>query len=153
MSLDIYLTLPKDSLVETKERGSGIFVRRNGQTVEISRAEWDELNPGIEPVIYRGSDATGGIWHGNITHNLNLMAMKAYLYHALWRPEELQITRAGDLIPLLSEGLKRLQKDPNYYKIFNPANGWGTYETLVSFVECYLEACTKFPEATVNVWR
>lgn len=31
--------------------GSGIFVRRNGATVEITREEWDELNPGREPVV------------------------------------------------------------------------------------------------------
>ena len=30
--------------------GSGIFVRRNGATVEISREDWDKLNPGQEPV-------------------------------------------------------------------------------------------------------
>ena len=38
-------------LVPVKEDcGSGIFVRRNGATVEISREEWDKLNPGQEPV-------------------------------------------------------------------------------------------------------
>jgi len=31
--------------------GSGIFVRRNGATVEISREEWDRLNPNREPVV------------------------------------------------------------------------------------------------------
>lgn len=30
--------------------GSGIFVRRNGATVEVSREEWDRMNPGREPV-------------------------------------------------------------------------------------------------------
>ncbi len=30
--------------------GSGIFVRRNGVNVEITREEWDTMNPGREPV-------------------------------------------------------------------------------------------------------
>lgn len=33
--------------------GSGIFVRRNGTNVEISREEWDRMNPGREPVVYK----------------------------------------------------------------------------------------------------
>lgn len=33
--------------------GSGIFVRRNGTSVEISQEEWNELNPGREPVRLR----------------------------------------------------------------------------------------------------
>ena len=34
--------------------GSGIFVRREGRSVEITREEWDSLNPGREPVIWKG---------------------------------------------------------------------------------------------------
>lgn len=30
--------------------GSGIYVRENGATVEITREEWDRRNPGREPV-------------------------------------------------------------------------------------------------------
>lgn len=33
--------------------GSGIFVRRNGATIEISEEEWYSLNPGREPVRVR----------------------------------------------------------------------------------------------------
>lgn len=40
-----------------KERvkvGSGIFVRENGTSVEITEEEWNRRNPGREPVRYRG---------------------------------------------------------------------------------------------------
>src|SRR3990167_10656478 len=30
--------------------GSGIFVRHNGATIEISEEKWRELNPGREPI-------------------------------------------------------------------------------------------------------
>lgn len=33
--------------------GSGIFVRRNGATVEISQEEWDRENPGRIPVRFK----------------------------------------------------------------------------------------------------
>ena len=38
MSLDVYLIA--ESPPTSPQGGSGIFVRRNGQTVEISREEW-----------------------------------------------------------------------------------------------------------------
>lgn len=92
-------------------------------------------------------------YSGNITHNLNKMADAAGIYQALWRPEELGITQAKDLVPIIEEGLSKLKADPEHYKQFNASNGWGMYEHFVPFVEEYLEACKEHPEATVKVWR
>lgn len=89
----------------------------------------------------------------NITHNLNRMAEAAGIYQHLWRPEELGIKKAGDLIKPLREGLKKLLDDPNKYKKFNPENGWGCYENLVEFVSLYLEACKSNPSHKVRVSR
>jgi hypothetical protein len=33
--------------------GSGIFVRHYGTSVEVTPAEWERLNPGRVPVIYK----------------------------------------------------------------------------------------------------
>ena len=93
------------------------------------------------------------IYNGNITHNLNKMAMEAGLYEVLWRPEELGMTRAEELIPTLTAGLARLKADPEKFKAHNPPNGWGSYEGFVRFVEEYLNACGENPEAAVEVWR
>lgn len=89
----------------------------------------------------------------NITHNLNKMAQEAGIYQALWRPEEIQVTTAGQLIPLLTEGLARLKANPVWFRSFNPSNNWGTYEGLVSSVEAYLRACEEHPEADIQVSR
>jgi hypothetical protein len=89
----------------------------------------------------------------NITHNLNGMANAAGIYQALWRPEEIGITHAHQLIPILEKGLEKLLADPEEYKSFNPANGWGDYEGLVTFVENYLESCRQYPDAEVEVSR
>ena len=89
----------------------------------------------------------------NITHNLGKMAEEAGIYQAMWRPEEIGITKAGQLIPLLETGLTMLNADPDRFKQFNPENGWGSYDGLVRFAEKYLEACKENPDATVRVSR
>lgn len=89
----------------------------------------------------------------NITHNLGDMAEAAGVYEACWRPEELNITQAGHLVPILKLGLHRLKKNPEKYKKLNPKNGWGTYEILVKFVEEYLDACEMNPNAYIEVSR
>lgn len=93
------------------------------------------------------------VYWRNITHNLGKMAAEAGIYEALWRPEEIGITSAEQLIPFLEKGLNKLQVDPEYYKTFNPENGWGSYEILVDFVDSYLEACRKDPDATITAHR
>lgn len=93
------------------------------------------------------------VYSRNITHNLNKMAMEAGIYQHLWRPEELGITVAKDLIEPLALGLDKLKADPEHYKKFNSPNGWGMYEHFVPFVEDYLEACRANPDATVEISR
>ena len=93
------------------------------------------------------------VYARNITHNLNQMAMKAGIYEAMWRPEEIDCKLAKDIIPLLEKGLEKLKKDPSFYKQWNPENGWGSYKGLVEFTEQYLEACRQYPEATIEVDR
>jgi hypothetical protein len=90
---------------------------------------------------------------GNITHNLSAMANEAGIYLALWRPEELEFTQAGQLIDLLQAGLDRLGYDKEYFRTLSPANGWGTYEGLVTIVWKYLWACVQYPQATIYVSR
>lgn len=96
-------------------------------------------------------------WQGNITHNLNKMAVKAGIYEALWRPETLvaegEPVVGHDLIPLLIEGLDWLQENPERAKEYNPSNGWGKYEGLVEFVKEYLMALKHDPSAVVYTSR
>lgn len=89
----------------------------------------------------------------NITHNLNEMAEEAGIYEALWRPEEIGVNKASQLISPLSEGWTKLVANPQHFKQFNPENGWGCYEGLVEFVADYLEACEQHPNAEVYACR
>lgn len=93
------------------------------------------------------------VFSANITHNLGAMADEAGLYDVLWRPEEHGVVLAGDLVPKLIAGLALLKSDPERFRKHNPKNGWGSYETLVRFVESYLWACKENPDAEVRSWR
>ncbi len=93
------------------------------------------------------------VYWRNITHNLNTMAQKAGLYLLLWRPDELGMTRASELIPGLEEGLAKLTGCPTYYKVYNPENGWGDYDGFVDFVTEYLQACKDNPDAEIEISR
>lgn len=148
MSLDVYLTQNEP----VKKESSGIFVREAGATKEITRAEWDARFPGREPFAVQAEE-TNQVFHANITHNMNKMAEEAGIYKELWRPEEIGITKAHQLVRPLALGLNRMVSDPDRYKAFNPANGWGSYEALIEFVASYIAACCEYPDAKVEVWR
>ncbi len=93
------------------------------------------------------------IFFANITHNLSNLASSAGIYYHLWRPSELGIKKAGDLIEPLTEGLDTLLNKKDILREYNPARGWGRYEDLIDFVKDYLAACEKYPDATIQVDR
>jgi hypothetical protein len=154
MSLDVYLTLPDNepSIIPVPTEPA-IFVRVDGQTKQISREEWDQLHPGTEPFTCTVAENPNEVFSSNITHNLNKMADAAGIYQPLWRPDEIGITKAHQLIGILAVGLTTLLGFPDKFKKFNPENGWGDYQGLVGFVTDYLNACQKWPNADVRVWR
>jgi hypothetical protein len=151
MSLDVYLITKEPQI---KKASSGIFVRENGQTREITQEEWNVRNPNREPVKFEQEEVeTNEVYWANITHNLYKMAEAAGIYEHLWRPDEIKITKAKELIEPLRQGLHNLKSEPERYKKFNPENGWGSYDGLVKFVENYLNACYEYPDADVEVSR
>jgi hypothetical protein len=148
MSLDVYLKSPA---TDGQERWT-IFIREDGQTKEITLEEWNKRWPGERPTLcHVGGDEE--VYSANITHNLGEMAQAAGIYRILWRPDEIGITKAAELIEPLTEGLARLKADPDHFEQFNAPNGWGLYKHFVPFVEGYLEACKEHPEADVSVCR
>src|SRR3990172_2778745 len=54
------------------------------------------------------------LYSANITHNLGKMAKEAGIYEHLWRPDELGIWNAGELILPLADGLAKLKADPEH---------------------------------------
>lgn len=93
------------------------------------------------------------VYDANITHNLGRMAREAGIYMHLWRPDELGIKTAAELIDPLQAGLALLQSDEERFRMFDASNGWGRYEHLVKFVTEYLAACEANPDAEVRASR
>ena len=93
------------------------------------------------------------VYEGNITHNLNRMAEACGIYMELWRPEEIGVIKAEQLINPLTDGLKKLKENPEYYRTFDSPDGWGRYFYFLPFVENYLNACIEYPEAIIEVSR
>ena len=150
MSLDVYLKMRG---VQNIEPHRAIFIREDGTTKEITRDEWDKRFPDREPVEVDLVGDDDCVFDYNITHNLNSMAEEVGIYQALWRPDEIGVTKAKQLIPLLRDGLEKLKADPERCKKFNPENGWGNYEGLLDVVQKYLKACEEYPEAEIEVSR
>lgn len=93
------------------------------------------------------------VFSSNVTHNMTDMADAAGIYKHLWRPEELGIKKAGELIEPLAAGLAKLKLNPDKFKAHNPSNDWGSYDSFVEFVEEYLSACIKYSDAEIEVSR
>lgn len=139
-----------------------------GLSVYLSRKKWTSYDKGKTFIEEKET-----VYSGYITHNLGEMAVNAGIYKAIWRPHRLiegynipendhqaeykfekenQVV-AKDIIPILETGLAKLKDIPEYFKKYNSSNLWGMYEDFVHFVEDYLEALKKYPDATIRTSR
>ena len=92
------------------------------------------------------------VFSANITHNLGEMADAAGIYKHLWRPEEIGITKAAQLIEPLEEGLAKMKSNPDEYRKYDAPNGWGLYSEFVPWIERYINACKENPEAQISTY-
>lgn len=104
----------------------------------------------LDVSLYVGDDR---VFDANITHNLTTMADKAGIYEPVWRPEEVGIVVASQLIEPLRKGIDTLAADPDFFATFDAENKWGTYEQFLPWLRKYLAACEENPTASVSAWR
>ena len=157
MSLDLYIITPEP----VERTGTGVYVRENGKTVELKTIEEVKQHfpdADISSIEERPVE-TNEFWHGNITHNLGKMAKEVQLvkrinaesfitlYDILWKGE---VTMKNKLllVDLLSKAVHELEDKPTKYQMFNPENGWGTYEQLLHFTKDFLKAVVNAPEGS-----
>lgn len=93
------------------------------------------------------------VYEANITHNLTRMAAEAGIYKPVWRPEEVGITEASQLVEPLTKGIELMKADPDRFKAHDSPNGWGIYDDFLPWLERYLQACIDNPKATISVSR
>lgn len=157
MSLDITIISPEP----IKKKSTGVYVRIDGETRELTKEEAIAHFPDVDPnTIVEEEIETNEFWYGNITHNLCQMAEDCLsfeeeyqhynLYDLLWRDTQVPFTGVylNIYIAHLSYCLYVLKNDPDHFKKFNPENGWGTYEQLVNFVEEFIKALVTMPEGS-----
>lgn len=146
MSLDVYLINSlEEKLSEWKEKKQASLKEAGSMIglIPIIKQYYDDRIPAEQEELY---------W-ANITHNLSAMADQCGIYKHLWRPEEIDIKKASQLIEPLKEAVIKLKENPDQYKLLNPKNKWGSYEGFLLFVEAYLKACIDFPNASVRTTR
>ena len=93
------------------------------------------------------------VYSRNITHNLCEMAEVAGVYDVLWRPDENGFETAAHCIDTLRRGLDFLVCNRKLCEKYDPANGWGSYGGLVTFVTTVLMACCDNPDGKIEVSR
>ena len=99
------------------------------------------------------SGGNGEYFSANITHNLNKMAGAAGISEHVWRPEEIGITKAAQLIWPLEEAITDMALHSDKYKQFDSPNGWGTYKNFLPWLAEYLSACKANPDGDISVDR
>ena len=155
MSLDLYIK----SNTPVLHRGTGVYIRDNGETKELTTKQevlthFPDINPDdIKESTYE-SDT---LFHLNLTHNRTEMAIKCKisgqctpktqdifvnLYDLLWHPEDnLGISIPNmDYLEDVMECYRKLLEKKDFFKQFNPSNGWGTYEQLLRRTKEYINA-------------
>lgn len=93
------------------------------------------------------------VFDRNITHNLGKLANELGIYEHVWRPGDIGIEKAYQLVEPLKVALVKLRANPTKYKEFEPSNGWGTMDGFIVFLEEYIQACHDYPGATVTTHR
>jgi hypothetical protein len=88
-----------------------------------------------------------------ITDNLIEMAREAGVYEVIWRPEDIGIKTAKEVVEPLTQALNLMKADPERFKKLNPANRWGDYQYLLNFVQGYLGRARQYPDATIKINR
>ena len=136
MGLDLYFFKKDINIQEVRNNISNLYVKLSAIQEEIEQAE----------DIY--DDAK--LADVNITHNLNKMANAVGLYEVLWKPNDIGITYASQIIPFLEKGIKKLKENPEKYKAFNAPNGYGKYEDFVRFCDSVLHWCNKYPDSMIE---
>ena len=103
--------------------------------------------------VYLKNETGEELYSRNITHNLTDMADEAGIYQFLWRPEEIGITHARQILDVLSFGVALLATQKARFEKFNSPHGWGMWEHFLLFCADYLQACRDHPDALVKVSR
>jgi hypothetical protein len=157
MSLDLYIK----SRTPIKHRGTGVHIRENGQTRELKTIEEVKAhfpNADLSDIhIYEYED--NELFHFNMTHNLVEMAQHVPIagtdingWQLLWHSDECEcfekstwslkdsdgddysvegVKLTSQYVDMVIKCLGYIANHRNELEVFNPDNGWGSYDGLL----------------------
>lgn len=97
----------------------------------------------------------GSQWF-NVTHNCKRHANALGVGALLWECQTLngdRLTRAADFVPGVARALAELTLNPDAFRQFDAANGWGSVESFRGFLAEVLVALLADPDAEVRACR
>lgn len=121
-----------------------IWLERDGVRVTVN----DDLDAEMRSMVPIRSAASADSDSFNLTYNLSPMLWAAGM--PAWK--EFIGKRAGDAGPIWQQVADELRRDPDKYRLLNPANGWGDYDQAVDVISRLALACRAHPDATVAGW-
>ena len=89
--------------------------------------------------VMRAPQDTYEMFEGNQTYNLSTMFKRAGFH-----PNAFSGMDARTLRPIVDNAVRLMEDNPEYFKKYNPDNGWGSYEGAVNFLkglQGYLALC------------
>ena len=88
------------------------------------------------------------VYDANYTHNVTPMWKLAGVYEALYMSDK---QKARSLIFDLNMGIEIMQNNPDDFIALNPENGWGSYETALTWLIKLRDKCIEFPDGTIEI--
>lgn len=79
----------------------------------------------------------------NITYNLGCMWREIYPYHEKMIP--IEGMTAQESLEMLQRAYDELKLNPEKFEAMNPANGWGSYEDFLYFIDDLIDTAKEFP--------
>ena len=88
------------------------------------------------------------VFSGNMTHNVTPMWKKAGVYDALYNAKG---KKAEDVLPILKAGIDYFVANKDSLEKLNPSNGWGSYETALTYLIEVRDACEEYPDSIIRI--
>jgi hypothetical protein len=82
-----------------------------------------------------------------MTHNVSDMWRLAGCYDEIYNADSLL---AGNIADKLEDAVEEMIEHPDAFKLLNPPNGWGDYNTALDFLKDFAKVCKENPRATVD---
>ncbi len=140
MSLDIYLTVPREK-------------SRAEQAIDLLRANgFDEF---ADELYARHSEDCGPnrVSSLSIPSALWRMAEQGGFYGYVWRPEQMRVTKSSQMAVHLRRAIAWMESHRGDAPVFSGMGGPGGHARLLQSLREYLAACEEFPDADIEVSR